>query len=441
MSAAAAARARAARVVLAVRHGRSLDTALAEAFAQLPPELERERALIQELSYGAIRWHYQLAQLVAEWLDRPLKPKDDDLAALLAIGLYQLLYMRLGAHAAVNETVEATTVLDKPWAKGMVNAVLRRALRERESIDARLAADETLALAHPRWLLDRLQAAWPQHWRAIAQANNARPPLTLRVNRARTSRPDYLARLAEAGIAARAPAEIDDAVVLETPLPVERLPGFADGLVSVQDGAAQLAAALLDVAPGQRVLDACAAPGGKAAHVLELEPGTNLTAIDVDAARLERVRETFVRLGLRGGMVCGDAAEPGRWWDRRPFERILLDAPCSGSGVIRRHPDIRLHRTKADLGRLAATQARLLDALWPLLAPGGKLLYVTCSVLPEENRLQIAQFCARTPGVRTAAPPHPALARYAHADGLGFQLLPGAHDLDGFYFAALVRET
>lgn len=441
MSAAAAARARAARVVLAVRHGRSLDTTLAEAFTQLPAELERERALIQELSYGAIRWHYQLAQLVAEWLDRPLKPKDDDLAALLAIGLYQLLYMRLGAHAAVNETVEATAVLDKPWAKGMVNAVLRRALRERESIDTRLAGDETLALAHPRWLLERLKAAWPQHWRATAQANNARPPLTLRVNRARTSRADYLARLAEAGIAAHAPADIDDAVVLETPLPVERLPGFADGLVSVQDGAAQLAAALLDVAPGQRVLDACAAPGGKAAHVLELEPGADLTAIDIDAARLERVRDTFARLGLRGRIVCGDAAEPGRWWDGRPFERILLDAPCSGSGVIRRHPDIRLHRTHADLGRLAATQARLLDALWPLLAPGGKLLYVTCSVLPEENHLQIAQFCARTPGVRTAAPPHPALARYAHADGLGFQLLPGAHELDGFYFAALVRET
>lgn len=441
MSAASEARARAARVVLAVRNGRSLDTALAEVLAQLPPELERERALIQELSYGAVRWHYQLVPLIAERLDRPLKPKDDDLAALLAVGLYQLLYMRLGAHAAVNETVAAAALLDKPWAKGMLNAVLRRAQREREAIDARLAGDETLALAHPRWLLERLEAAWPQDWRAIAQANNARPPLTLRVNRARITREDYLARLAAAGVAARALAGLDDAVELESPLPVEKLPGFADGLVSVQDGAAQLAAALLDVAPGQRVLDACAAPGGKAAHVLELEPRAALTAIDSDATRLERVHDTLARLGLAARVVCGDAAAPGGWWDRQPFDRILLDAPCSGSGVIRRHPDIRLHRTPDDLRRLAAAQARLLDALWPLLAPGGKLLYVTCSVLPEENRLQIAQFCARTPAARALAPPHPALARYARADGPGFQVLPGPHNLDGFYFAALVREA
>ena len=439
MNTAAAARAASARAVAAVHQGRSLDAALAEVFSALPPALVGERALIQEMAYGALRWHYQLAPLVHNYLEKPFKEKDADLEALLIVGFYQLLHMRIAPHAAVKETVEAAVVLKKDWARGMTNAVLRRLLREAEHVRTKIAADERLALAHPPWLLARIKTAWPQDWRRIADANNARPPLTLRVHIGKIARGAYRARLAQAGIAARDVPEVDSALILESPVAVETLPGFRDGQVSVQDAAAQLAAALLDVQPGERVLDACAAPGGKAAHLLERTPQAALVALDVDAQRLERVCENFARLGLAGAIVPGDAARPADWWDGRPFDRILLDAPCSATGVIRRHPDIRLHRTPADIGRLAATQARLLDALWPLLATGGKLLYVTCSILPEENTQQMAAFHARQPDARAWAPGHAALARYARPAGSGFQILPGTGDMDGFYYAGVTK--
>jgi 16S rRNA (cytosine967-C5)-methyltransferase len=436
---AAAARAASARAVAAVHQGRSLDASLAEVFSMLPPALAGERALIQEMAYGALRWHFQLLPLLSGCLDKPIKESDADLQALLIIGFYQLLHMRVAPHAAVKETVEAAAVLKKNWAKGMINAVLRRLLREAESIRARIDADENLALAHPAWLLTRIKTAWPEDWRAIAAANNARPPLTLRVHLGKITRAAYLARLSEAGLAAHAVPEVDSALTLESPVAVESLPGFAAGDVSVQDAAAQLAALLLDVRPGERVLDACAAPGGKAAHLLERAPQASLLALDVDAQRLERVRENFARLGLAGTIAQGDAARPADWWDGRPFDHILLDAPCSATGVIRRHPDIRLHRTAADIKRLAASQARLLDALWPLLAPGGKLLYVTCSILPEENALQMAAFHARQPDARAWNPAHAALERHARPAGSGSQILPGCADMDGFYYAGVTK--
>jgi 16S rRNA (cytosine967-C5)-methyltransferase len=358
---------------------------------------------------------------------------------LLLVGLYQLLYMRVAAHAAVQETVEAAQALNKGWAKGFLNAVLRRAQRELPRLRARLARDERLALAHPEWLLARLQEAYPEDWRAIAAANNERPPMTLRVHRGRIAPADYAAKLAAAGLAARAVADIDDALTLDTPVPVERLPGFAQGEVSVQDAAAQLAAGLLDARPGARVLDACSAPGGKAAHILERHPQVELVALDVDAQRLARVRANFTRLGLHGTLLAGDAGEPAGWWDGRAFDRILLDAPCSATGVIRRHPDIRLHRRPADLERLAAGQARLLNALWPLLAPGGKLLYVTCSILPHENDQPLAAFLARHGDAHAQTLAHPALARYARPTTLGFQILPGDAGLDGFYYAGVAK--
>jgi len=310
-------------------------------------------------------------------------------------------------------------------------------LREQEAIRARLAQDEQRA--HPEWLLARLQQAYPQDWRAIADANNARPPLALRVHLGRTTRAAYEARLQQAGIGARALPEVESALILDSPVPVELLPGFREGEVSVQDSAAQLAALLLDAPPGGRVLDACAAPGGKAAHLLERDPRLELVALDIDAARLESVRENFTRLDLHATLACGDAGRPEDWWDQRPFDRILLDAPCSATGVIRRHPDIRLHRTPGDVERLVPAQARLLDRLWPLLATGGKLLYVTCSILPEENRQQIDAFVARQPQARAETLVHPALARHARAEGPGWQILPGAGDMDGFYYACLAR--
>jgi 16S rRNA (cytosine967-C5)-methyltransferase len=435
----AAARAASARAVAAVHQGRSLDAALAEVFSALPPALAGERALIQEMAYGALRWHFQLMPLLSSFLDRPIKEGDADLKALLMVGFYQLLHMRVAPHAAVKETVEATVVLKKSWAKGMTNAVLRRLLREELEIRARIDADEALTLAHPAWLLARIKTAWPDDWRTIAAANNARPPLTLRVHLGKITRAAYLDRLADAGIAAYAVPDVDSALTLESPVAVESLPGFSAGEVSVQDAAAQLAGVLLDVRPGGRVLDACAAPGGKAAHLLERVPQAALLALDVDALRLERVRENFARLGLAGGIAQGDAARPADWWDGRPFDHILLDAPCSATGVIRRHPDIRLHRTAADIGRVVATQTRLLDALWPLLAPGGKLLYVTCSILPEENALQMAAFLARQPQAQAWFPAQAALDRHARPAGCGFQILPGCADMDGFYYAGVTK--
>ena len=436
---AARARALAAQAVERVCRGRSLDDTLDGLFASLPSALSNERALIQELVYGGIRWHFQLGALAHTLLARPLADKDGDLAALLHIGLYQLLYMRVAPHAAVNETVNAAAVLGKGWAKGFINAVLRRALRECDALRARIAADERLELATPDWLLARLKAAWPNDWHAIAAAGNARAPLTLRVHAGRGTRAACADTLARAGFATRTVADVEHALMLATPAPVDELPGFAAGEFSVQDAAAQLAAPLLEVAPGQRVLDACAAPGGKAAHILELTPAAQLVALDIDASRLQRVRENFARLGLAGAIVAGDAAAPAGWWDGRPFERILLDAPCSATGVIRRHPDIRLHRTPRDIERLAATQARLLDALWPLPAPEGKLLYVTCSILPEENRHTIAAFLARRTDARAQPLTHPALAHFARFDGHGHQLLPGTAEMDGFYYSGLVK--
>jgi 16S rRNA (cytosine967-C5)-methyltransferase len=436
-TAAAAARAAAAQAVGAVLRGRSLDTALAEIFSALAAALAGERALIQEMVYGALRWYFQLLPLVRGFLAKPLQ--DEDLEALLLIGFYQLLHMRVAPHAAVQETVEATAVLKKVWAKGMTNALLRRVLREETQIRARIAADETLALAHPAWLLTRLKSSYPDAWRSIAAANNARPPLTLRVHAGKTTRAAYRDRLAQVGMATQAVPDVDSALILESPVPVEMLPGFQTGEVSVQDAAAQLAAVLLDARPGERVLDACAAPGGKAAHILERTPQAALVALDVDAQRLERVRDNFVRLGLSGAVAHGDAAQPSDWWDGQPFDRILLDAPCSATGVIRRHPDIRLHRTPTDIARLAATQAQLLDALWPLLAPGGKLLYVTCSILPEENVQPLAAFRARQPQALVDTPVHPALDRYARRLGAGYQILPGSSNLDGFYYSRLAK--
>jgi 16S rRNA (cytosine967-C5)-methyltransferase len=435
---AAQARVVAARTIRAVRHGRSLDAALDDGFATLAAGLASERAVIQEMCYGTLRWFHALEPLLRGLLRKPFERKDDDLEALLLVGLYQLLHMRIAPHAAVNETVAAVALLGKDWARGLVNAVLRRVLREQPEQHVRRAHDD--GRAHPAWLLERLKTAWPDDWRAIAAANNARPPMVLRINLARGTRDAYLAKLAAAGLAARAVADIDSAVLLDTPVPVERLPGFENGEASVQDAAAQLAAILLDAPAGARVLDACAAPGGKAAHLLEHTPDLTLVALDADPQRLDRVHANFARLGLTGAIVCGDAAAPRAWWDGIAFDRILLDAPCSATGVIRRHPDIRLHRTPDDIERLAAGQARLLDALWPLLAPGGKLLYVTCSILPEENHRQIARFLAREPAARAVPLRHPALAQARIDEHGGVQILPGGEH-DGFYYAALARGT
>jgi 16S rRNA (cytosine967-C5)-methyltransferase len=429
-SAAAIARAAAARVVArVVVERRYLDTALIEQRRQQPSDAS-DRALIQELSYGTLRWYHELRGIAELFLTRPLKTKDADMHALLLVGLYQLRHMRIADHAAVDATVEAVSVLGKPWAKGLVNACLRASLRAGGRIDAALDTSEEMRFSHPAWLIAAVRRDYPQAWEGLLNANNQRPPMCLRVNAGRMKRAEYVALLEEKGISASAHPRVNSAVVIHAPVSVERLPGFSDGWVSVQDAAAQLAAVWLDAPPGSRVLDVCAAPGGKTAHVLERTPSAEVTALDSDPERLALVRENLTRLGLSAHVLAADATEPAQWWDRRPYDRILIDAPCSATGVIRRHPDIKVRRESGDLPKLLDTQSRILDGVWPCLAPGGKLLYVTCSILSEENALQIKRFLARHPDA-LAQPVEPG------ANLEGKQITTGDEDMDGFFYACV----
>lgn len=426
----------AARALTAVLSGK------ASLGSSLPPQLDKvehhDRALAQDLAFGAARWQPRLQLLAEKLLEKPFKAADKDVEALLLIGLYQLLHSRIPEHAAIGETVGCAGALKKPWAKGLLNAVLRRAQREHEAIFAELDRDPVLHTAHPRWLQKQLKAFWPEHWQAICAANNAHPPLILRVNRRHGSRDAYLTELRDAGIDAEPCAFSRDGVRLLQPCDVTTLPGFKEGRVSVQDEAAQLAADLLELAPGQRVLDACAAPGGKTCHLLEVEPGlSEVVAVDLEAKRLARVRENLDRLRLEATLIAADGRDTGAWWDGQPFQRILLDAPCSATGVIRRHPDIKLTRQPEDIPALAQLQGELLDALWPTLAPGGILLYATCSVLPTENSETIAAFLARTPDAQEVAIAGEFGLQPAH----GRQLLPQLDGHDGFYYAKLLKSA
>jgi 16S rRNA (cytosine967-C5)-methyltransferase len=424
----------AARALAAVLSGKaSLNSSLP---AQLDKVDERDRGLTQDLAFGTARWQPRLDLLAAQLLQKPFKAADADVQALLLVGLYQLFYTRIPAHAAIGETVGCADKLKKPWAKGLLNAVLRRAQREGEELLTGMERDPVVRTAHPRWLQKALKAFWPEQWEAICAANNAHPPMILRVNRRHHSRNAYLALLAEAGIGASACQYSRDGIVLAEACDVRGLPGFAEGWVSVQDEAAQLSADLLELAPGQRVLDACCAPGGKTCHLLEAEAGlAQMVAIDLEAKRLTRVRENLDRLQLDAELIACDARDTASWWDGKPFQRILLDAPCSATGVIRRHPDIKLTRQADDIPALAALQGELLDALWPTLEVGGMLLYATCSSLPTENTEVVGAFLARTPGARELDLATEAGLRQPH----GRQLLAQEGGHDGFYYAKLIK--
>lgn len=423
-----------AKVLAGVLRGEaSLNTLLP---ALLPQVDAADRGLLQELCYGTLRWYPALDVLLGVLLEKPLKAKDAEITALLAAGLYQLREMRTPDHAAVNETVAACQSLKRPWAKGLANGVLRRYLRERDSLEARLQANPAFTSAHPDWLRRALEDAWPTQAAELFAANNARPPMTLRVNRRKTTRHDYLALLTAQGIAAQAAPFADDGIYLDEATAVERLPHFADGWASVQDEAAQLCAPLLDPQPGEKLLDACSAPGGKTCHLLEYQPALGgLLALDVDAERLKRVEENLGRLGLDATVVAADAAATDEWWDGTPFDRILLDAPCSATGVIRRHPDIKLLRQPEDIDRLAAIQGSLLHALWETLRPGGRLLYTTCSVLPAENDQVVTAFIASQSDARQIV----IAAPWGIATAAGRQLLPQQGGNDGFYYALLEK--
>jgi 16S rRNA (cytosine967-C5)-methyltransferase len=429
----------AARVVAAVVSGRaSLDEVLAEATRAL---VATDRAAVQAIASGTIRWHLRIEGWLVLLLERPGQVVQPLVRALLEVGLHQLAFSAHPSHAIVNEAVEAARLLRQPRAAGFVNALLRRFGREREAILTRADVRPESHYAHPAWLIEQIRADWPTHAEQVLAANNEPAPLWVRVNRRRRTVASYLELLAAQGISATGSDLCRDAVRLASPMAVEQLPGFDAGDVSVQDAAAQLAAPLLGATGGMRVLDACAAPGGKTCHILEATPDLGeLLALDRSRERLAQVEENLGRLGLAAQVVAGDAAHPAEWWDGVPFDRILLDVSCSATGVIRRHPDIKLLRRASDLESLTREQTALLEALWPLLAAGGRLLYATCSVLRAENQRLIAAFLTSqsdasevpparelaTAGINTAAEP-------------GLQILPGAAGMDGFYYACLER--
>ncbi|MCL7930914.1 16S rRNA (cytosine(967)-C(5))-methyltransferase RsmB [Halomonas llamarensis] len=402
--------------------------------------ITRDRALLKELCYGTCRRLPRLEALANELLKQPFKKRDMDVQALLLLGIYQLLYMRIPAHAAVGETAGAARLIGKEWATRVLNGCLRRLQREADALQARVDRDPYIALEHPPWLLTTLKEAWPDHWRDIAEANNQPGPMTLRVNQHHNDREAYLAQLASQGLDAHLCAHAPDGITLDTPCDVSVLPGFAEGLVSVQDEAAQLSAALLGPAiaprPGAHVLDACCAPGGKTAHLLE-QFHIALTAVDSDNQRLARVEDTLTRLGLEAELRHGDATNRD-WWQGTTFDAILLDAPCSGTGVIRRHPDIKKLRRQEDIQQLAKLQRRLLDNLWPLLNEGGTLLYATCSVLPDENADQVEAFLQRTPDAHVTTPTG---VTWGEKSGAGRQLFPQPNGHDGFFYARLEKRT
>lgn len=413
----------AAQTVGQVLAGRNLTQALEGVWRTHPYLSPQQRATTQDLSYGALRYYGRLQALLTQLLERGLE--DERVRCLLLVALYQLEYGKTSHYAVVDHAVRAAGNMKKAWAKGLVNAVLRNFMRRREQLLQSISGDEVATYSYPQWWIDKLRQQYPTQWQAILAAGNQRPPLTLRVNRRRMDAAAYLRKLQDAGIAARLLG--DAAVMLEQPLPVEKLPGFAAGEVSVQDYGAQFAAPLLDVRDGMRVLDACCAPGGKTGHVLE-SATVAMTAVDCEADRLNRTRSNLARLGLSAELEIGDAANLFGWWDGKPFDRILADVPCSASGIVRRHVDIKWLRREQDLRTFCEQQALILRGLWHVLAIGGKLLYVTCSVFLEENQRQIDAFLQGQADAHQL--PLPGLA-----DG---QLLPCAEH-DGFFYALLQK--
>ena len=424
-------RAAAAQVIGDVLAGKSLNQALPPRLAKDAP---RDRGLLQQLCYGTLRLGPRLQDLLGQLLDKPLRDKDRDVQGLLLCGLYQLENTRIPDHAAVAATVAATRGLKKNWAKNMTNAVMRRFLRERETLIQTL--DEAAAASHPPWLYQQILHQWPAAATSMFEANNLQPPMTLRVNSRKLTREDYLDKLAASGIQATAGTLGDQAVCLAQPCDVAELPGFTEGEVSVQDEAAQLAATLLQAAPGERILDACAAPGGKACHILELQPQlAELVAMDIDATRLQKVAENLQRLQLDATLLAADASQMAAQLEPASFDRILVDAPCSATGVIRRHPDIKLLRRQDDIASLADQQLLILQGLWPLLKVGGSLLYVTCSVLDEENSQLVQRFGKHCPDAETVS----LTQSWGEPTAAGRQLLPSAQGPDGLYYAMLTK--
>jgi len=426
------ARANAALILSKLRLGQG---SLSSHFDSLPSN--DDEGLVRELCFGCCRFYQELHFLLSRLMTKPLRNKDADIACLLLTGIYQIRHLRIPDHAAVNETVAASDALGKTWAAALVNAVLRNYIKMQAALDAALqAAPAFVRFSHPEWLLDLIRQDWPDCWEHIAGANNCRPPMTLRVNLAKVSRDSYLETLNNAGIEATPGTLSAASIYLVKPCAVEVLPEFRLGHVSVQDESSQLVTGLLNLKPGLRILDACAAPGGKTAHILESEQSlTKVVSLDASSNRLTGLTENLLRLGLQAEVLCGDASRPEKWWDGILFDRILIDAPCSATGVIRRHPDIKLLRRPDDMKNLAQRQMQLLSALWPCLVSGGELLYTTCSLLRQENQMVIETFLQTRPDAKYA----PIVADWGVKCDFGRQLLPDRAGSDGFYFCRVIK--
>ncbi|WP_203345015.1 16S rRNA (cytosine(967)-C(5))-methyltransferase RsmB [Vibrio fluvialis] len=423
-------RAAAAQVLFqVVDKGQSLSMALPAAQQNIRP---RDHALLQEICYGALRYLPRLESIANALMDNPLKGKQRVFHHLILVGIYQLSFMRIPAHAAVGETVEGAQDLKGPRLRGLINAVLRNYQRNQEQLDAQAVSHNAGKYGHPSWLLKLLQNAYPQQWEAIVEANNSKAPMWLRVNHQHHDRDAYQALLNNENIDSSVHSQAEDALKLAAPCDVTKLPGFEKGWVSVQDAAAQLSLHYLQPQDGELILDCCAAPGGKTAHILERTQGSEVVAIDCDDTRLKRVHDNLKRLNLSAKVVCGDARYPQEWWQGSQFDRILLDAPCSATGVIRRHPDIKWLRRAEDIAVLAELQREILDAMWQQLKPGGTLVYATCSITPQENVLQVKDFLARTSDAQLVG---------SELDNPGRQILPGEEDMDGFYYAVLTKQA
>jgi 16S rRNA (cytosine967-C5)-methyltransferase len=410
--------------------GKTLTLALDTVLPQIPKE--NDKAFVQALCYGVLRWYFRLDFWLATLSHKPVKDLNIRLLALL--GLYQLRYTRVKPHAAVSETVAAAQ--PKAWAKPLLNAILRAYQRQQTQLETSVESNPEALYGHPAWMIDQFKQDWPEHALDILRHHNEPPPMALRVNLARIARDAYLESLAQIELAAYSSELCETAITLETPVAVNRLPGFHEGLVSVQDTAAQLAVPLMNLQPGQRILDLCAAPGGKTLHILESSPLLKeLVAIDIIPERVHKIRENLDRGDYAATLLTADASQPENWWDGAPFDRILLDAPCSATGIIRRHPDIKLLRKPQDLVELQNLQKQILEATWPMLAPGGELLYATCSILRQENELRITEFLKHHPDAQEVPLKNPWGIPVAH----GRQILTGESGMDGFYFARIKK--
>jgi 16S rRNA (cytosine967-C5)-methyltransferase len=438
--AAASARSLAAHAVARLlREGVTLDAALKDALVAADAKLHSS---VRSLGYGAVRGYFRHEAILGKLLSTPVRSLDFLVRALLSVALYELEDERTPEYAVVDAAVQTAKATDAARASGLINAVLRRYLRERKAVDAEIASRPATRHAAPIWLADRFRADWPVRWTQLLAASDSHAPMWLRVNSRLKTTAEYLGQLQQAGIGARAEERVPYAIVLDSPCDVHELPGFSEGVVSVQDLGAQCVAFPLKLAPQQRVLDACAAPGGKTALIAEREPSLErLVAVDIDPHRLSRVRENLSRENLTAEVLAGDATAPAKWWDGTQFDRILLDAPCSGLGVIRRHPDIRLRKSPSDIDKLPGLQGRLLNATWDLLAPGGRLVYVTCTVTRSENRDVIAAFLKSHPGASIVpSEAWEGWPGFGEADEFGRQILPGEAGADGFYYAALTKQ-